>query len=394
LRAFRNLELNYSNFDEFLFFDFLVDDALYFNSRFKLSSLKNRNAYLGRLPKIAVLRLSALGDVVLCASMVLHLVKSGKFEISWITTKQTKDLLGKIDGVEFIIVPKPKNVKKFLECRDILKNREFDCLVLAQASFSAHFVSINVKSKRKIGFDSSRSKDFHRFFIDECIDPKEEHFVDAYFNFSSKLDLPKPRNVEWAGLFTDQSRDKLFANEFPPGQLVMAVNPSASKPERNWGQKSYAKVINYVQGKGIKVVLTGGGGHEEKQFNNSIFAMCENPPLNMTGDIQLGDLPYLIKNTSFLLAPDTGTVHIARAVGLPVIGLYAIANPALTGPYQASEFSIEKHKLALTKFNKSKNNSFHSRVHNDKAMNLISVNDVIVKVDEVLKSLSAPKNLG
>jgi hypothetical protein len=144
LRAFRNLELNYSNFDEFLFFDFLVDDALYFNSRFKLSSLKNRNAYLGRLPKIAVLRLSALGDVVLCASMVLHLVKSGKFEISWITTKQTKDLLGKIDGVEFIIVPKPKNVKKFLECRDILKNREFDCLVLAQASFSAHFVSINV----------------------------------------------------------------------------------------------------------------------------------------------------------------------------------------------------------------------------------------------------------
>ncbi len=122
--------------------------------------------------------------------------------------------------------------------------------------------------------------------------------------------------------------------------------------------------------------------------------MCENPPLNMTGDIKLGDLPYLIKNTSFLLAPDTGTVHIARAVGVPIIGLYAVSNPVLTGPYQASEFSVEKHELALTKFNKSKNSSFYSRVHNEKAMTLISVNDVIVKVDEVLKSLSAPKNLG
>ena len=129
---------------------------------------------------------------MLCASMVLHLVKSGKFKVSWITTDQTRLLLGDIPGVDFIIVPKPKSPKTFFECQKILKGYSFDCLLLAQASFSAHFVSMSVRSKRKIGFDASRSRDLHGFFVNERIDGKEEHFLDAYYRFACELGLQNP----------------------------------------------------------------------------------------------------------------------------------------------------------------------------------------------------------
>ena len=103
--------------------------------------------------KLQSFDLSALGDVVLCASMVLHLVRSKKFKISWITTSQTRQLLGDIAGVEFIIVPKPKSPKSFMECRrNSQGSYTFDCLLLAQASFSAHFVSMSCESKEEDWF--------------------------------------------------------------------------------------------------------------------------------------------------------------------------------------------------------------------------------------------------
>ena len=345
-----------------------------------------------KLPEVAVIRLSALGDVVLCASMVLHLVRSEKFKISWITTRQSRQLLGEIEGVDFIIVPKPKNLKSFMECRKILSNYTFDYLLLAQASFSAHFVSMHVKSKRRIGFDQSRSKDFHGFFINERIEQREEHFVDAYYRFASMLGLQKPAAINWNGLFQSDRNHELWNFEFPGTDRIMAINPSASKTERNWEINSYVKVIDYALNKGIGVILTGGSEQNELNLNEQICLRCKESPLNLTGKIKLGALPYLFKKIDFLLAPDTGSIHIACAVGTPVIGLYAVANPRLTGPYNANECSINKFDLALERFLSSRQVNFHSRVHNPCAMSLINEDEVIAKIELVLESLSLPES--
>ena len=350
--------------------------------------MKSNDNTVKELPKVAVIRLSALGDVVLCASTVLHLAKSKKFKIYWITTSQSRQLLGEIEGVEFIIVPKPKNLKCFIECRRILSSYTFDYLLLAQASFSAHFVSMYVKAKRRIGFDQSRSKDFHGFFINERIEQREEHFVDAYYSFASMLGLQKPAAINWNGLFQSDRNHELWNFEFPGTDRIMAINPSASKTERNWEVNSYVKVIDHAHNKGIGVIVTGGSEQNELDFNEQICHRCKESPLNLTGKIKLGALPYLYKKIDFLLAPDTGSIHIACAVGTPVIGLYAVANPRLTGPYNANEFSINKFDLALEKFFSSRQVNFHSRVHNPSAMSLINEDEVIAKIELVLESLS------
>ena len=168
----------------------------------------------------------------------------------------------------------------------------------------------------------------------------------------------------------------------------MAINPSASKTERNWEINSYVKVIDYALNKGIGVILTGGSEQNELNLNEQICHRCKESPLNLTGKIKLGALPYLYKKIDFLLAPDTGSIHIACAVGTPVIGLYAVANPRLTGPYNANEFSINKFDLALEKFFSSRQVNFHSRVHNPSAMSLINEDEVIAKIELVLESLS------
>jgi heptosyltransferase I len=245
-----------------------------------------------------------------------------------------------------------------------------------------------VKAKRRIGFDQSRSKDFHGFFINERIEQREEHFVDAYYSFASMLGLQKPAAINWNGLFQSDRNHELWNFEFPSTDRTMAINPSASKTERNWEVNSYVKVIDHAHNKGIGVIVTGGSEQNELDFNEQICHRCKESPLNLTGKIKLGALPYLYKKIDFLLAPDTGSIHIACAVGTPVIGLYAVANPRLTGPYNANEFSINKFDLALEKFFSSRQVNFHSRVHNPSAMSLINEDEVIAKIELVLESLS------
>ena len=127
--------------------------------------MKSNKSNLDSLKHIAVLRLSAIGDVVLCSSMVLALARSEKYKVYWITTEQSRELLGDVENVEFIIVPKPKNFSTLIASRNILKKYSFDCLLLTQASFSAHLVSLFVKSKRKIGFDKSCDLKIYTVFL-------------------------------------------------------------------------------------------------------------------------------------------------------------------------------------------------------------------------------------
>ena len=122
------------------------------------------------MKKIAILRLSALGDVVLVVPLVNVLLKAfPDAEISWVTTKPTVDLLGPIKRVKWVIVEKPKSLRAISNNRKTLRGLRFDTLLLLQASFSAHLVSMQISAERKIGFDRRRGKDFHRFFIDESI---------------------------------------------------------------------------------------------------------------------------------------------------------------------------------------------------------------------------------
>ena len=348
--------------------------------------MKSNKSNLDSLKHIAVLRLSAIGDVVLCSSMVLALARSEKYKVYWITTEQSRELLGDVENVEFIIVPKPKNFSTLIASRNILKKYSFDCLLLTQASFSAHLVSLFVKSKRKIGFDKSRSKDLHGFFINERIPYKEEHFVDAYYSFASRVGINKPDIPSWDGVFAlDKSS---ICKKLPKGKPILAVNPQSSKIERNWDLNSYVNVIKYSQEIGFDVIIIGGNLSSEIEFNKKVETNCISSPLNLTGNIKLSELPSLIECCDVLLAPDTGSVHIATSLGKPVVGLYAVANSKLTGPYRSSRFSIDRFRLAFENFSSSRKFNFYARIHDHRAMDLITVEDVCLKIKEVIAYIS------
>ena len=79
---------------------------------------------------------------------------------------------------------------------------------------------------------------------------KEEHFVDAYYSFASMLGLQNPARINWNGLFQSDRNEELSRIVLPVKNRIMAINPSASKTERNLEINSYVKVIDYAHNKG------------------------------------------------------------------------------------------------------------------------------------------------
>ena len=121
-----------------------------------------------------------------------------------------------------------------------------------------------------------------------------------------------------------------FYKKLPKGKPILAVNPRSSKIERNWDLNSYVNVIKYSQEIGFDVIIIGEIYRQKLSSIKKSEINCISSPLNLTGNIKLSELPSLIECCDVLLAPDTGSVHIATSLGKPVVGLYAVANSKTT----------------------------------------------------------------
>jgi heptosyltransferase I len=113
-----------------------------------------------------------------------------------------------------------------------------------------------------------------------------------------------------------------------------------------------------------------------------------NRTLNLIGETNPKQLAAILAKAKVLVAPDTGPVHIATAVDTPVVGLYAVASPELSGPYHSQNLVVNRFPDAVrTILGKDPDEvPWKTRVKSSRAMELITVKDVISKLETVLSS--------
>jgi heptosyltransferase I len=167
----------------------------------------------------------------------------------------------------------------------------------------------------------------------------------------------------------------------------VAIHPHASKAERNWLPERYADVVaQCVSRWQCGIFLTGGSSQTEQALCERLAQHNQGHSLNLCGKTTPKQLAALLSLVDVLIAPDTGAVHIARAMDTPVIGLYAVASPKLTGPYQRQEYCVNRYPEAVQKFlgKNPEQLPWNTRVHHPEAMSLITVEDVMQQLQQVL----------
>lgn len=343
--------------------------------------------------RICLVRLSALGDVVLATALVQTLRKNfPDAQLTWITSGMTRDLLGGLDGVEFITVPRPMKLGDYLALRRTLRGRDFDVLLAAQASFRANLVHACVPARRKIGFDARRGRDLHGWFVGERIPYRDEHLAEGFLAFAGALGVREENYVRRLALPLAEA-DHAAARALVGEGRYFVINPAASKPERNWRAERYAAVATHIaRTTDWRIVLTGGASPAEKALTDAVAAQLTElpvPMLNLAGRTSVRTLAAVLAGAEGLLAPDTGPAHLAAAVGTPVVGLYAVARSALTGPWPERRYCVDRYADAAQQFLGTAQPGWHQRVHDARAMDLITVEEVCAQIDRLAAARGA-----
>ncbi len=337
--------------------------------------------------RIAVVRFSALGDLVLVAAAVRALqAQVPHAHITWLTSPLAYSLLQGMAGVTFVVRDKPRSLKDYLSFYGEFRHEKFDVVLAMQANLRINLLYPALHAPRKIGFDKVRAREGQWLFCNEHIAFADTHLLDSLLAFGELLTgraqhavhgLPvADADLAWA-------RAQLSALPRP----WLAVHPVASKAERNWLPERYRAVIAHaVAQHHASVVLTGGNSTAEHAMCTQLANSAPAATLNLCGKTTPQQLTALLSLVDVLIAPDTGAVHIARSMNTPVIGLYAVASPQLTGPYQALDFCVDAYPQAVQKFlgKTVAQLAWNTRVHHADAMALISVDEVLTQLQKVL----------
>jgi lipopolysaccharide heptosyltransferase II len=110
----------------------------------------------------------------------------------------------------------------------------------------------------------------------------------------------------------------------------IVIHPGCSAPSRRYPPESYSDVARRLaRDHGLRVVFTGDPS-EREAVDTIRRGMAGAPAISLAGELDLAELAALIARAPLLIANNTGPVHIAAAVGTPVVDLYALTNPQHT----------------------------------------------------------------
>lgn len=339
---------------------------------------------------ICILRLSALGD----ATHVLPLVRAIQRQapqcaITWVIGKGERALLDGLDGVEFIVYDKKSGLAGMRTLWRSLRGRRFDVLLQLQLAARANLLAWGIPARRRIGYDSARSKEGHGLVINERIAPGGHHVLDAFAQFLTPLGM-RIDPIEWRVPVPAAARD--WAHEqIPDGAPVLMISPCSSHRLRNWLPQRYGAVADHAAERGWRVVLIGGRNQLEREMADAILAAMQQPALDLVGRDTLKQLIALLERADALLAPDAGPAHIANAVGTRVLGLYACTDLERSGPYSDRRWSVNRYPEAAWTFENKAASSLRwgKRVEYPGVMELIEVEQVIERFDELCDVLGS-----
>ena len=332
------------------------------------------------------MRLSSLGDVTHVVPVIRTLQRERpSARLTWIIGKVEHQLVGDIPGVEFLVFDKRAGWRAWRDLRRQLRSRRFDVLLLMQVALRANLLSGLVSARTRIGYDRARAREAHRFFVNRHVAPPPpgvQHVVDAFGSFLEPLGIQQT-DVRWD--IPIPAEATAWAEEQLPGsQPTLVISPCSSHARRNWHVAGYAAVADHAYERhGFRVALCGGRSATEQTMGAAIRAAVRAPVIDLMGKDTLKRLLAVLRRARVVLTPDSGPMHLANAVGTPVIGLHAATDSRRSGPYSDRRFCVDRFRDAALRYagREPEKLRWGTRLERPGVMDLISTADVMAAFD-------------
>ncbi len=286
--------------------------------------------------RLLLIKPSSLGDIVHAMPTLAALrERFPQAEVTWLVKRQWAPLVDVMAGVDQVCSVS-EGLRGWLGRVPALRAAGFDLVVDLQGLFRSGAMAWSTGCDRRIGFANAREGSPLFYTSRVAVPSVPMHAVDRYLLVAEALGAARPTQPQFE--FVDRSEDRqavetmLARAGMVAQQPWVAMNVSARWETKRWPPQHFAEAADRLsQTHGLPVVLIGGPA--ERPESLAVTALMRTKAIDLTGQTPVGLLPGLLRRATVLVTNDSGPMHIAAAVGTPVVALFGPTDPVRTGPY-------------------------------------------------------------
>jgi heptosyltransferase I len=330
-------------------------------------------------PKFLLVRLGSMGDIIhaLPAAAALRDTFPAA-QIDWAVEPRWARLLKDNPDLNRVIAANRTSPAGMLSTWKAIRASRYACVVDFQALYKSALLAFASGATRRIGFSSSYAREgLASILYTERLNPRGPHKVDHNLTLVRAAGANKPTAPRFP-LAIDQEDEDAVSRELSKNAIgeFFVLNPGGGWLSKCWPAERYGELNSKLASRfGWRGVVSFGPG-EENLARDVVRAAGDPPPVAIP--LALGPLMALLRRAKFIVSADTGPLHLASALGAPVIGLYGPTDPSRNGPYSCADIVVRNAHTSVTTYRREASYSA--------AMLSIAVDQVLEAVEHRLES--------
>lgn len=289
------------------------------------------------MEEILVIKPSSLGDIIhaLVAVESLRRQRGNAVRVTWLVRDTFAPVLEATTTVDRLIrYDRKGGLREIFRVGRELKRERFDLVLDMQGLARSAYWARCARAPRKIGRGDGR--EFSRLAFRELAPPppggfRDSHAVEILLQFLRPLGLaPETRGaVTFPRAGLSEKIRKILAPDGGDFSAPILLFPDSRRPEKEWRgfRELTAKLL--ARSQGTPVVWVGSSDYAPDPSWDAVYTDF----FSLMGRTSLLDVIALISCAKFCVTNDSGPMHIAAAMGVPVLGVFGPTSPKLYGPF-------------------------------------------------------------
>ena len=320
--------------------------------RFQIHKPSNLQSAICNLqsPRILIVRTDRMGDVILSTPVIRALREAlPKAYLGMMVDRANRELVEGHPDLDVVILYDKQGRQRgwwsTLQFAKVLRSHRFDTALILHSTNRIVLVSFLAGIHRRIGY----ARRLSWLLTDRLPYVKREgnrHELDYNLDLLRLLGI-QPLNRTLAIPTTPSNSEKVdvfFRQQgINPQRPIVVLHPGASCPSKRWPAERFARVADQViERYGWQVVVVTGP--QETAFGEGVTVQMRQPAFQAFGVFSLGELACFLKRSKCLVSNDSGPVHLACAVGTPVVSIFGRwergLSPTRWGPTGPNSISL------------------------------------------------------
>lgn len=294
-----------------------------------------------------IVRLGSLGDVIhgIPAAAALRTAYPDA-QIHWLVDPRYAPILALATGVDRAIAADPRMLarsrgrRQFLGVLGMLRRARYDVVFDLQGLLKSAMLARAAGGRRTIGFPRAHLREpLARMFYTDSPDPGNRPHV-IYKNLALLTAVGiRDREVRFPLAIPRTPTVDAVASRFGAEGFAI-VNPGAAWPNKRWPPERFGRIAAEIQRqRGWRSVVLWGPG--EDAIASAVVAASRGAA-EMSPPTAIADLFGIARCARLMVSGDTGPLHIAAAVGTPLVALFGPTQPARNGPWSVYDVTLSR----------------------------------------------------